>query len=267
MPTKSSSRSGPIGWSAPSDMQASTSSALEAEVVDQPHRVEQVREEQPVDDEAGLVGDLDRALAERLAEGAGAVGNAVAGPHRAGRAPPAPSACTGLKTWKPKTRSAMPAPPSPSSADRSDEVVVARSASGQTSPSVESNSAFASRSSTIASTTRSQPARSAGLGRHPDPIGVAALDLAAEPLRPAPRPATPTRRCGPAPGPRRAPTRRRRGRARSLRCRPPPGSGSRSVRSLRGSYPRSLRVIGGTVVDARPPACERRTASQMRSSR
>ena len=63
--------SGPIGWPAPIDMQASTSAGVEVELVEQPDGVEEVGEEQAVDDEAGLVGDLDGALAERLAERAG----------------------------------------------------------------------------------------------------------------------------------------------------------------------------------------------------
>ena len=51
---------------------------LHAGPLHQPHGVEEVGEEQAVDDEAGLVGDLDRGLAERRAPGerllAGAVG-------------------------------------------------------------------------------------------------------------------------------------------------------------------------------------------------
>ena len=77
-PTKSSSASGPIGWPAPSFMQASTSPASMPVRSMQPDGVEEVGEEQAVDDEAGLVGDLDRGLAERRAPGerplAGAVG-------------------------------------------------------------------------------------------------------------------------------------------------------------------------------------------------
>ena len=69
---------------------------------------------------------------------------------------------TGLKTWRPKNRSALPLR-SPSSAIESDEVVVARLASGGSAPaSVAEQLDLASVSSAIASTTRSQPARSAG---------------------------------------------------------------------------------------------------------
>ena len=41
---------------------------VDAVALDQPHRVEQVGEEQPVDDEAGGVGHLDGGLLEPLAE-------------------------------------------------------------------------------------------------------------------------------------------------------------------------------------------------------
>ena len=51
-PTKSSSASGPIGCPAPSFMQVSTRLGVEAVALEQPHRVEQVGEEQPVDHEA-----------------------------------------------------------------------------------------------------------------------------------------------------------------------------------------------------------------------
>ena len=59
-------------------MQASTSLGAHPGRLHQPHRVEQVGEEQPVDDEAGLVGDLDRGLAQRRAPGARALGDPVA---------------------------------------------------------------------------------------------------------------------------------------------------------------------------------------------
>ena len=52
---------------------------------------------------------------------------------------------------------------SPSSAIPSEDVVVARSACGQISPSEASIAAFVSTSSTIASTIRSAPSTSAGL--------------------------------------------------------------------------------------------------------
>ena len=48
----------------------------------QPHGLEQVGEEQPVDDEPGLVGDLDRGLAERRAPGARALADAAREPVR-----------------------------------------------------------------------------------------------------------------------------------------------------------------------------------------
>ncbi len=67
---------------------------------------------------------------------------------------------TGLKGWSPNTRSPCPEA-SPIAATPSEEVVVARSASGRASPSAASNSPLAETSSTIASTTRSHPSRSA----------------------------------------------------------------------------------------------------------
>ena len=68
-PTKSSSRSGPIGWPAPSVMQESTSARTHPGPLHEADGVEEIREQEPVDDEAGLVGHLDRGLAERLAPG------------------------------------------------------------------------------------------------------------------------------------------------------------------------------------------------------
>ena len=64
---------------------------------------------------------------------------------------------TGLKTWSPKNRSAWPER-LPSSAIESDEVVVARSASGAAAPTSVKRPAFTSGSSATASTTRSHPA-------------------------------------------------------------------------------------------------------------
>ena len=64
---------------------------LEAELVEQPDGVEEVGEEEAVDDEPGLVGDLDHVLAEREAEGSGPVGDPVVERLREGRARSAPS--------------------------------------------------------------------------------------------------------------------------------------------------------------------------------
>ena len=68
--------------------------------------------------------------------------------------------CGGLKTWRPSRRSERSLAAAIAPMER-DEVVVARSASGQAAPSSRSSSAFAPTSSTIASTTMSQSARSA----------------------------------------------------------------------------------------------------------
>ena len=68
-PTRSSRASGPIGWPAPSFMHASTWSGAIPVPLEQAHGVEQVREQQPVDDEARQVGgDLDGGLVQRLAQ-------------------------------------------------------------------------------------------------------------------------------------------------------------------------------------------------------
>ena len=75
-PTRSSSSSGPIGWPAPSFMQRSTG-GVEPRLLEQFHGGEQVREQQPVDDEAGDVGDDDGLLAKRLAEGDRALARAL----------------------------------------------------------------------------------------------------------------------------------------------------------------------------------------------
>ena len=77
-PTKSSSFSGPIGCPAPSCMQASTSVGAHPGRLLQPHGLEQVGEQQPVDDEPDLVGDLDRGLVHRPAPGEGPLADAVA---------------------------------------------------------------------------------------------------------------------------------------------------------------------------------------------
>ena len=68
---------------------------------------------------------------------------------------------TGLKTCRPKKRSPLPLR-SASSAIESEEVVVARAASRAAAPTAASSSTLASTSSVIASTIRSQSARSAG---------------------------------------------------------------------------------------------------------
>ena len=68
---------------------------------------------------------------------------------------------TGLKTWRPKRRPSIP-PASAISAIPSEEVVVARSAFGQASATVARSSPLGATSSTIASTTMSQSARSLG---------------------------------------------------------------------------------------------------------
>ena len=67
-PTRSSSASGPIGCPAPRRMQWSIASGVQPGLLEQPHGVEEVGEEQAVDDEARHVGHLDRGLAERLAQ-------------------------------------------------------------------------------------------------------------------------------------------------------------------------------------------------------
>ena len=135
-PTKSSSASGPIGCPAPSVMQVSTAAGVEPGSLEQPHGVEQVREQQPVDDEARLVGDLDgascRAPRTTPTRSAADVGVEL----RSGRQSSTSSIfVTGLKTWSPKRRSAMPRGRR-GRRSRSDEVVVARSASGQRRASV-----------------------------------------------------------------------------------------------------------------------------------
>ena len=161
-PTKSSSCSGPHRLSGALGHAGVDLDRFESELVEEPDRVEQVREQQPVDDEAGFVGDLDDVLAQRPAEGAGAGADVVV--QRPGQAE--------LDELHPRHRiedvEAVEAvgDPGPLSRARrcpSEEVVVARSASGQISPSAASIAAFASESSTIASTIRSQPSRSLGL--------------------------------------------------------------------------------------------------------
>ena len=67
-PTRSSSANGPIGKLQPPFMAVSMSSIDAVAVLEHPHRVVEVREQQGVDDEAGLVLDLDRVLAARLGE-------------------------------------------------------------------------------------------------------------------------------------------------------------------------------------------------------
>ena len=64
-PTKSSSSSGPMGWPAPSFMHSSMACGRQPAGLLQLDGVEQEREQQAVDDEAGGVGDLDGGLAER----------------------------------------------------------------------------------------------------------------------------------------------------------------------------------------------------------
>ena len=131
---------------------------LHAGPLDHANGVEEVGEEQAVDDEAGLVGDLDRGLAQRRTPGerllaglGGAVGEAD------------------LDQLHPRHRvedvqaeELLGSGRGGDFADPSEEVVVARSARGQASARVPISSAFASTSSTIASTTTSQSARSLG---------------------------------------------------------------------------------------------------------
>ena len=81
---------------------------LDAGPLEQPDRVEQVGEEQPVDDEAGLVRHLDGGLADRLAEGGGA---ARACRRRASSGKHSSTSfifVTGLKTCRPKKRAGSP---------------------------------------------------------------------------------------------------------------------------------------------------------------
>ena len=67
-PTRSSSASGPIGWPAPSRMHVSMPVGSMPGLFEQPHGVEEVGEQQPVDDEPGHVGHLDGGLLERAAQ-------------------------------------------------------------------------------------------------------------------------------------------------------------------------------------------------------
>ena len=91
-------------------------------------RGEQIWEQEAVDDESRGVGDLDRRLAERLAERAGAPAHVVAGLGAIGELDSSIRG-TGLKTCSPTKRSGWPLACASSAID-SDEVVVARISSG-----------------------------------------------------------------------------------------------------------------------------------------
>ena len=128
-PTRSSSANGPIGKLHPPFIAASMSSMRRGAVLEHPHRVVEVREEQGVHDEAGPVLHLDRLLAAGHGEGRArrrsSRRSAVSGRTISTRL----MSGAGLKKWTPHTRSGRSVWTA-SSTTGSVEVLVARMASG-----------------------------------------------------------------------------------------------------------------------------------------
>ncbi len=180
-PTKSSSASGPIGCPAPSRMQVSISAGVHPGPLHQPDGIEEIGEEQAVDDESGLVGDLDRGLAQRRAPVPDPVGRARrAGPS--GRHSSTSSIrCTGLNTCRPNSRSGLPLAAA-RAATESDEVVVARSASGHASPNNVEMLGLGVRVLDDRLDDEVAPRQVCEVGGHLDPVRVAVLELGGEPL-------------------------------------------------------------------------------------
>ena len=202
----------------------------------QPHGVEQVGEEQPVDDEPGLVGDLDRGLAERPRT------RPRARSRTPSRTPSGKQSSTSsmrlhrvedveaedpLRVAAPRRRARRPA------ATRS---CVARSASGQ--PLAELAEQLGLRLEVLDDRLDDEVAvGQVAPGRwSPGSAPASPRRPSSSPPGRAPRRARPRRRCGPAAGPRRAPSRRRRARRRSRRCRRPPAACIHPSRSPHGGY-------------------------------
>ena len=127
-PTRSSSASGPIGWPAPSRMQVSMSVGVHAGLFEQPHRAEQVREQQAVDDEARARRAPPRAVFSNASHSASARLR-VSSLAARGKISSTSFICvTGLNTCRPRKRSGRPLACASRSTD-SEEVVLARIAS------------------------------------------------------------------------------------------------------------------------------------------
>ena len=209
----------------------------------QPHGVEQVREQQPVDDEPGLVGDLDRGLAEPLRTTPGRAPRTPS-PSASGRHSSTSSILRDrVEDMKPEEplgvrRCARPARAIAQRRGRGREV---RSAAAVAELGRAARPCVC-RSSTIASTTRSRVDQVVDVGRHLDVARVAARRASPPRSAPAPPRARPRRRCGRARG-RRPSTLARAARPHAIT--PLPAIAGRSSSLVRIESQRGVRTFRG----------------------
>ena len=131
-PTKSASVSGPIGWLAPAIIpRVDVLDRADALLVGA-DRVEHVRDQQPVDDEAAVVAGGDGRLAELLAELEAESVRASSPVSSARTTSSSGITWAGLKKCRPRKRSGARRSPPPARRPTSDEVLVAKKASGLT---------------------------------------------------------------------------------------------------------------------------------------